>query len=618
MSGDLSRHPDNTIAIPSQSAQDKDCQSSHIPSDLRHQPPGPSIGSGIASSPNPVIYRDVHAGCLTDLPRLCGQGQQAIPALSQRAPKAQSQVTISQQFEDLSQNSSQEIPVEEPYSGDLGQDIQGESEDCITIESRDHLLRGASHSVLVSELFSDSASFSDGDDGTNIPVPATSLALDMSDAQTADGAGSELSVVERLKQLRARRAMDRGTRSPSVVPSKRTSPTAQAPVQSQTVVGLPVEELRSEAQAPHSIPEVCGPFEHVDTLQSKFTPNPDTVVEPSTEEKTVELNVHRIHSRSGPLEYFVSLPLPSMVRDIYTRRIQEYRDDITTFSHDGNTSSALLARMNDMIDSLKKVTDHQDLINEESATQANIPDSMQARWAESCSTKCYFLRAFLDAMRLTEGLIAVFARPGRMQDILESILKFNNFSYERPEQGSSGGDSSDGMKVVLLPSGSEHDIMTAAVIISFDETYHNARHLASIWGVKDSGQIAPTISLVVPCSAAHIDMCLPTAIDEMERTRLLVHSIQQTKEDVGKPEADDVTPDQAAIAVATWLTTSDDEAQWPLPPLMELDVDIADAAGERVPSASTTQSNDPMISGILEMEQIRSKRTLVCIVMIVL
>jgi hypothetical protein len=292
--------------------------------------------------------------------------------------------------------------------------------------------------------------------------------------------------------------------------------------------------------------------------------NPDDEEQPSeTGEVTLSLPPMK------PTDHVILLPLASLVRNVYKATITNRKREILAFVNGEEIDHKVVEQMDAMVEELKMLTDHQDLITDMSLTQSTVPDEHQAKWAETCSTKCLFIRYLLDGLRREEKHVAILARPGRMLDILESILKVNGFIYERPDRPSRSNNRAVGpLRVTLLPTGlngGQYVVNRADAVIAFDETFRVSERYSNILRAHlyEPGKLSPLISLVVAYSAEHIEFCLPKFEDPIERKICLVNFIAQKREKLGDLDDGVPWPQEAAVAVAQYLRV--DKPTWPLP-----------------------------------------------------
>jgi hypothetical protein len=286
-------------------------------------------------------------------------------------------------------------------------------------------------------------------------------------------------------------------------------------------------------------------------------------------------NGSRHPSGTTSKEHIVFLPLPSMVRDIYYTELKRNRTQILAFLDKGGMDPTiiepeLLNQINGVIEKLKMITDHQDLPYELSPTSTqqslSLSDDLAVKWAATCSPKCLFLQQLLRKLRIQSRDIVIVARPGRMLDILELILKEENHTYNRLDRPAQlNMKNFEGLTITLIPSGlneGQDVINRADAIIAFDDTSRLTARFSNVAERSRCGLPSPVISLVVSFSPDHIELCLPRDMDRVERTLSLVNFVVQTREALGQLSPEFSSPEEAATAVAGYLRG--DESAWPL------------------------------------------------------
>jgi hypothetical protein len=353
-------------------------------------------------------------------------------------------------------------------------------------------------------------------------------------------------------------------------------------------------ELLSSSPTPNMSHQMLPVRENVTGMPppTSMDDNPDDDEQPSeTGEITLSLPAMK------PADHVILLPLASMVRNVYKATITSRKRDIMAFINNEEIDPILLEQMDAMVEELKMLTDHQDLITDMSLTQSTVPDEHQAKWAETCSTKCLFLRYFLGDLRREEKHVAILARPGRMLDILESILKVNGFIYERPDRPSRSNNRAVGpLRITLLPTGlngGQYVVNRADAVIAFDETFRASERYSKVLRTHlyEPGKLSPLISLIVAYSAEHLELCLPKFRDPIERKICLVNFIAQKRDKLGELDEGLLWPQQAAAAVAQYLRV--DDSTWPLPQIPDITgLEVPDSSQQQIQSSLITQSQD--------------------------
>jgi hypothetical protein len=180
----------------------------------------------------------------------------------------------------------------------------------------------------------------------------------------------------------------------------------------EPTVAQPIQANEAEADvAPLTISqtqELPDPNAQVESVDRLFFESVDDVG-PLIREKSLESNISSTPDPrssalpnlvSGPMEHFIALPVNASVRDVYIAEVANNKKDIQSLVIDRALDDTGIQRIDTMIRDLKLITDHQDLV-ETTPSQNALSDDLQARWAETASSKCLFLRNFLDALRWT-------------------------------------------------------------------------------------------------------------------------------------------------------------------------------------------------------------------------
>jgi hypothetical protein len=345
--------------------------------------------------------------------------------------------------------------------------------------------------------------------------------------------------------------------------------------------------------------------------------SPSPVVTPEIATTPASL-VYRV---PGASEYPVPLPMVSITRNIYEQTVKNCRNKIYAFITDEVFDEGLVRDIDQMIDELDKLCDHQDLISDDFSTQREDSEELQARWAENISTKCIFLAEFLPYMLSFEKHIIILVRPGRMLEILEAILRRYKFSYKRADQHGYHGDTSSGpMRITLIPTGDQSfPIPPASVVIAFDSTSVPKSYLRELrTNPTIPGGLAPLLSLIITGSVEHLQRCFEENIEPIQRKIRLVSCLSQIGGEVGKLAENYHTPQSAAKAVADYLVNGAVEGSWPLFSMPDIDgLDLQFPSQDELraaqPSGSTTQSSHTS-SSAPPVPQSTMKRQLVSIV----
>jgi hypothetical protein len=301
----------------------------------------------------------------------------------------------------------------------------------------------------------------------------------------------------------------------------------------------------------------------------------------------------------GPEEYVVPLPLNAITRDIYDGEITNFRQQQKTFLKSDDVEVSLVDEIDTMLSRLKVLCDHQDLIRTDYSTQESDPFEVQAAWAENISTKCVFLKSILTLLRPYNTHVALVARPGRMVDILEAVLRKENCNYKRSDRPHSSDVPLHGsLRVTLLPSDFyKHtiDVEPAHVVIAFDSTFEKEKYSVRL---RDDplfpGRLAPLVRLTVVRSIEHFELCFDKQMGAIDRRAALVSCVLQSRHHVGVLPSGYLSPPAAAQEVGMFTIAVPADRDWPLrsmPDLEGLEFEL-DAGDELQPEAQTDEVPD--------------------------
>lgn len=285
-------------------------------------------------------------------------------------------------------------------------------------------------------------------------------------------------------------------------------------------------------------------------------------------------------------EFMVALPMVSYVRDIYHAVVLQHRSltslfvsrQVEVFDEDQ------VKAIDSMLDNLRGLCDHQEIYNDEFATQQSEPVSRhdQASFAEVCSTKVMFLATLLNRVHALDMHVVVVVRPGRMLEILESVFELHGLNYSTAgQQSQSGGSIDTSLRITLYPIGDQKFVIEPpSVVVAFDSTAEDSQFLEILRlnARRYPSGTAPILRLVVTHSIEHLELCINEDIDPIQKKIRLVRYLRQLGDCIGQLKGDYEDPTVAATAVAEYLEKGGSEGSWPLPSLPE--IDEVDASSE--------------------------------------
>lgn len=348
---------------------------------------------------------------------------------------------------------------------------------------------------------------------------------------------------------------------------------------------------------------------------------------PHTPNQPSKLSFHREVSYSqtittlnpvhlGEMEFVIPLSMNTRVRDQYISAINYYRQAIENLMKDEIPDDALVEQVREMLCRVNQVTTHVDLDGGDSMTQQQISAEDEAVWAENCSAKFQFLRHLFDCIRELDLHIGVVARSGRLLDIIETFLKGRYVVYNRPDTltRSDSKVAKGRLEVSLIPSGEEGAATlpkAANLVIALDGSF-NAQDVQV--GILRShltmvGQLSPIIHLLVYNSAEHIERCLPTSIEPIDRLRKIVSCMTQTRHEVGLLLPDEPGSLAAAEEVAAFLEAGGLEKDWAFPSIRPIEgIEFLESSQDTESTHSDTQ---PIVDQTVVSAPATLKRALV-------
>ena len=324
----------------------------------------------------------------------------------------------------------------------------------------------------------------------------------------------------------------------------------------------------------------------------------------------------------GTEEYIVPLPLNGITRDIYDGELTNFRRQQKAFLATEQPDESLVNDVDSVLCRLKELCDHQDLVRVDPSTQEMVPVEIQAAWAETISTKCVFLCSFLTFLRPFNVHVTLVARPGRMVDILEAILKKERCTYNRPDRPDISPSVTEhgAMRVSLLPSNFHHlnvEIEPSSIVIAFDSTFEKERYPQKLReDLLHHGSIVPLVHLTVLRSVEHFELCFDKRMDPADRRAALMSCVLQSRHEVGILPPGFYGPPAAAAEVGLFTSREPTDRRWPLQPMpdidgLEFDLDNTEETQGEV-QASQAQPSESYIPST-QLLQPTFKRSLVCI-----
>jgi len=295
--------------------------------------------------------------------------------------------------------------------------------------------------------------------------------------------------------------------------------------------------------------------------------------------------------------FFLPLSLCSVSQQLFKQILQHGSNLIKDFldQSDLPQDPELLEKVRELIEKLYNVTSHSDLIDDGTGTQQDESPELQANWSCRVSSKFIFLRDLFRAVSSSEVHIVIFAKPGRLLDMIETFMRGIGTSFSRPDQlrryKDPRNESTSPLCVTLLPTGEEGAriiVDRADLVVGFDETFNprDAQVERVRKKVLEVDQGCPVVSLIIVNSMEHISRSLPMVLSDSERIRTLLKRATLVSESGGKLPAIPGSNLGHKVAYALLVATRE---VWVLPSID--DVSLPDFDDQESVSSSEPVSN---------------------------
>ena len=273
----------------------------------------------------------------------------------------------------------------------------------------------------------------------------------------------------------------------------------------------------------------------------------------------------------GEMEFLVSLPLPTRVRDIYVKTIEEDQDVIKKFLETDVEDDTLVKQIENLLSKVDNISSHIDLNDETTMTQQEAAPEYHAVWAANCSGKFQFLCRLMELLRASDLHIAIVAKGGQLLDIIELFLKGNHFNYSRPDAYSQSNrkEVHGRLEVTLMASGEQESstlVKFANLVIAFDSSFSSDE--AQIKSLRQHmlnvGKLSPVIHLLIYSSVEHITRCIPSSFTGINKLKVLMNCVARTSHLAGELAIDDGIPEESAEEVAHFVQGTLHPDHWTL------------------------------------------------------
>ncbi|CAG8961390.1 hypothetical protein HYFRA_00013338 [Hymenoscyphus fraxineus] len=341
---------------------------------------------------------------------------------------------------------------------------------------------------------------------------------------------------------------------------------------------------RSTSTLPATPPAPEVPSQPLPLRETIPPPSPKTSERASEEPEFDAIPKTLVPLQDG--DCLIPLPLMASIRDGYVQTIKNNKQARLDFIEYGNDAE-VVERIDMMLDELEKQCDHPDLNADDYTSQRELPPEIQGRYAETVSTKCFFVGELIRAMRESDKHLVILSRPGRMLEILQGLLIRHQFS-KRVGDGNTYFPTAGSLRVTLLgldyEEREEQSLEPASLVVVFSPSSNLSRYSA-LRRNPASLTLAPLASLVITHSIEHLNLCIDQATPPNERYFLLINFLSQIQDQVGKLDSEHPLIEETALDLAASIM---DDSQrlpvWGLPP-----IDVSSFASRSTPSHPSNQ-----------------------------
>lgn len=384
------------------------------------------------------------------------------------------------------------------------------------------------------------------------PSRGTPDRMDSSTPQSGRSIRSTLSTLHRERELRRAERNAASPRPPlavstitpaSAVPARLQSPAIDRDLRSPSVASvLPPNEV-----IPEEAPEDYTRSERFQTLLPEQSPQVNSSHEAGATRSTEVSTQPGSQDRN---QHVLPIDMGEVQRDQYKQTITYYRDDIDNFlTQVWLQDSDVYGKAHSLVQQLRHIITHPDLINEETFTQVSyIEPYKKAQWDVDCSAKFRFLKALFESAQVFNLNIAMIVKPGRLSDILQMFFQGSSISFIIAGQDDVFMDKP---AATIFHLDSEQSLTTPPpdLILALDGTLSSediSTSQATLSRAEEGNSLVPFFSLVIPNSVEHVERSMPPYSSEAERLHVLVSTLVSLRNEAGRPQ--DGAPEMEDIA----------------------------------------------------------------------
>lgn len=386
---------------------------------------------------------------------------------------------------------------------------------------------------------------------------------------------SQLSLTEKLRDLRARKKRDRErkkaeikaayglaeTESPSLQDSTR-SPSAVPPQGPQKSM-----EPRSTLM-PSTLSAEAQPTRNEDALPDIQPPAGDVEMhDGSTPGVLLDEPI------LGEAEYLIGLSMEGPQGDQYRKEIRYKKDYIVDFTENENPKDQSLHEVHELLKKVGNLITHMDLGygGEDALTQHDNSVGAMVAWTTTTSSKFRFLGGVLDRLRHLKLHFVILGRPGALIDIIETFVRGMDIDYSRGGQiDRQAFDARASLFVTIIATDFEkvdQSMPAAHLIFAMDSSVQcrDSKVKALRNRLRGASDSIPVITPIVNHSLEHVERCVATSLKGPVRMKLVVRFMTELRQVAGRVDGSTRADHAVNLLVPSIETDLDHHEAWPLP-----------------------------------------------------
>lgn len=267
------------------------------------------------------------------------------------------------------------------------------------------------------------------------------------------------------------------------------------------------------------------------------------------------------------VDFLVAVPLYQHARTTLKSRFEKDHATISKYITSGPDEAGRLQPIVDkLLRDLHDLETHTDYIEGDVFSQRS--DAQMVAWTRSISVKLRFLHHVLSGAAEAPKRLAIFVKPGRMLDCVDSFLNLLEVNYSRPDQNRQASSTSGGLIIDLLPTklaGMQSISDSPDLVIGLDETFDLSDPEVVEFRRNISGDVCPAVKLIPIWGVEHIVRSVDPELSPGDQTREILRKLQilqdhlgvtRTISSSGQAPVKECRAEPVADAFALWLNAN--------------------------------------------------------------